>query len=113
MAEFGNLKSREEAKQKFDYLNNQIAECRLPLSDTNITLLKPLPLEKIKDELPVAALDARLYPVTVKQSTAAEPGQEVVIMTAWERNSQLYTAYMIVEYRLQQSEIRQAEKRSR
>jgi hypothetical protein len=113
VAEFGNLKSREEAKQKFDYLNNQIAECRLPLSDTNITLLKPLPLEKIKDELPVAALDARLYPVTVKQSTAAEPGQEVVIMTAWERNSQLYTAYMIVEYRLQQSEIRQAEKPSR
>ena len=107
VAEFGNLKSREEAKQKFDYLNSQIAECRLPLSDTNITLLKHLPLEKIKDELPVAAIDARLYPVRVKEATAAEAGQEVVIMTAYERNGQFYSAYMIVEYRLQQSEIRQ------
>lgn len=113
VAEFGQLKSREEARQKFDYLNAQITECRLLLSDTNITLLKPLPLEKIKDELPVAALDAKLYPVTIKQSTAAEPGQEVVIMTAWERNGQYYTAYMIVEYRLQQTEIRQAEIPSR
>lgn len=113
VAEFGQLKSREEARQKFDYLNAQITECRLLLSDTNITLLKPLPLEKIKDELPVAAVDAKLYPVTIKQSTVAEAGQEVVIMTAWERNGQYYTAYMIVEYRLQQSEIGQAEIPSR
>jgi hypothetical protein len=113
VAEFGLLKSSEEARQKFDFLNKQITECRLLLSDTNITVLKPLPLEKIKDELPVAALDAKLYPVTIKQSTAAEPGQEVVIMTAWERNGQYYTAYMIVEYRLQQSEIRQADTPSR
>jgi len=113
VAEFAQLKSPQEARQKFDYLNAQITECRLLLSDTNITLLKPLPLEKIKDELPVAALDAKLYPVTIKQSTAAEAGQEVVIMTAWERNGQYYTAYMIVEYRLQQTEIRQAEIPSR
>lgn len=104
VAEFGPVKTREEAKQKFDLLNAQIAECRLPLSDTNITLLKPLPLDRIKDELPVAALDARLYPVRVKEATAAEPGQEVVIMTAFERNGQLYSTYMIVEYRLQQKE---------
>lgn len=104
VAEFGPVKTREEALQKFDYLNAQIAECRLPLSDTNITLLKPIPLEKIKDELPVAALDARLYPVRVKEATPAGPGQEVVVMTAWERNGQLYSTYMIVEYRLQQKE---------
>jgi hypothetical protein len=113
VAEFGQLKNRDEARQKFDYLNAQIIECRLLLSDTNITVLKPLPLEKIKDELPVAALDAKLYPVTIKQSSEAEPGQEVVIMTAWERNGQYYTAYMIVEYRLQQTEIPQAEMPSR
>jgi len=113
VAEFGQLKSREEAREKFDYLNAQINECRLLLSDTNITLLKPLPLEKIKDELPVAAIDARLYPVRVKEATAAEAGQEVVIMTAYERNGQFYSAYMIVEYRLVQNEIRQTESPSR
>ncbi len=113
VAEFGQIKSREDARHKFDYLNAQITECRLLLSDTNIMLLKPLPLEKIKDELPVAALDAKLYPVTIKQSTAAEPGQEVVIMTAWERNGQYYSAYMIVEYRLLQTEPRQDKMPSR
>ncbi len=105
VAEFGTVKTREEAMQKFDFLNAQIAECRLPLSDTNITLLKPIPLEKIKDELPVAAIDARLYPVTVQQADAASPGQEVVIMTAYEKIGRIFSAYMIVEYRLRQGHL--------
>lgn len=103
VAEFANLKTADEAKAKFLQLNNQIADCRLPLADTNVTLLKPLPLDKIEDELPVAALDAKLYPVRVKYADAAEAGQEVVVMTAWERNGKLYSAYMIVEYRLMQT----------
>jgi hypothetical protein len=101
VAEFSGLKTLDDAKQKFDLLNNQIAECRLFLSDTNITVLRPLPLSKIQDELPVAALDAKLFPVTIKDADAAQPGQEVVIMTAYERVGKLFSAYMIVEYRLQ------------
>lgn len=113
VAEFGPLKTREEAKQKFDFLNTQISACRIPLSDTNITLLKPLPLDQIKDDLPVAAMDARLYPLRIKETEASQPGQEVVIMTAWERNGQWYTAYMIVEYRLMQTAAPQTDKPSR
>ncbi len=106
VAEFSGLKTLDDAKQKFDLLNNQIAECRLFLSDTNITVLRPLPLSKIQDELPVAALDARLFPVTIKDADAAQPGQEVVIMTAYERVGKLFSTYMIVEYRLQQNDMR-------
>jgi hypothetical protein len=106
VAEFSGLKTLDDAKQKFELLNNQIAECRLFLSDTNITVLRPLPLSKIQDELPVAALDAKLFPVKVKDADAAQPGQEVVIMTAYERVGKLYNAYMIVEYRLQQNDLR-------
>ena len=100
VAEFSGLKTLDAAKQKFDLLNNQVAECRLFLSDTNITVLRPLPLSKIQDELPVAALDAKLFPITIKDADAAQPGQEVVIMTAYERAGKLFSAYMIVEYRL-------------
>jgi hypothetical protein len=100
VAEFSGLKTLEDAKTKFELLNNQVAECQLFLSDTNITVLRPLPLSKIQDELPVAALDAKLFPVKVKDADAAQPGQEVVIMTAYERVGKLFSAYMIVEYRL-------------
>ena len=100
VAEFSGLKTLDAAKQKFDLLNNQVAECRLFLSDTNITVLRPLPLSKILDEFPVAALDAKLFPVKIKDADAAQPGQEVVIMTAYERAGKLFSAYMIVEYRL-------------
>jgi hypothetical protein len=93
------FKTLEDAKTKFELLNNQVAECQLFLSDTNITVLRPLPLSKIQDELPVAALDAKLFPVKVKDADAAQPGQEVVIMTAYERVGKLFSAYMIVEYR--------------
>lgn len=102
VAEFAGLGSMEDARKKFDVLNRQITDCRLPLNDSNIAVLKPIPLHKIKDELPVAALDARLYPVSVQQADAASPGQEVVIMTAYEKIGRIFTAYMIVEYRLQQ-----------
>ncbi len=104
VAEFGGLQTQEQARYWFETLNRQIAECRLPLNDSDIVVLRPIPMEKIKGDLPVAAIDARLYPVTVKKATAAQPGQEVVIMTAYEKNGRLYTAYMIVEYRLQQEE---------
>ena len=103
VAEFANLRSEEEARRKFELLNRQVAECRLPLGDSNIMVLRPLPLDKIEAELPVAAIDARLYPVRVKEADEAQPGQEVVIMTAYEKLGRLYSAYMIVEYRLQQS----------
>ncbi len=83
-------------------LNRQISDCRLPLNDSDIVVLKYIPMEKIKGELPVAALDARLYPITVKNADAVHPGQEVVIMTAYEKNGKWYSAYMIVEYRLQE-----------
>lgn len=102
VAEFAGLGSMEDARKKFDVLNRQITDCLLPLNDSNIAVLKPIPLHKIKDELPVAALDARLYPVSVQQADAASPGQEVVIMTAYEKIGRIFTAYMIVEYRLQQ-----------
>ncbi|HSK11592.1 MAG TPA: hypothetical protein VK907_00175 [Phnomibacter sp.] len=103
VAEFSGMRTVEDARQKFELLNRQIAECRLPLSDTNITILRAIPLDKIKDDLPVAAIDARLYPITVKQADEAQPGQEVVIMTAYERSGRMFNAYMIVEYRLQQT----------
>ncbi|MCU0403508.1 MAG: hypothetical protein MUE99_03085 [Chitinophagaceae bacterium] len=104
VAEFTGLTSLEDARKKFDILNRQITDCRLPLNDSNITVLKPIPLDKIKDDLPVAALDARLYPITVKEAEEASPGQEVVIMTAYEKIGRYYSAYMIVEYRLRQGE---------
>jgi hypothetical protein len=100
VAEFSNLLHADEARKKFELLNQQITECRILLADTNITVLKPLPLEKIKDDLPVAALDARLYPLTIKEADAASAGQEVVIMTAYEKSGKYFNAYMIVEYRL-------------
>jgi hypothetical protein len=100
VAEFKNLPTTEDARRKFELLNQQITDCRILLADTNITVLKPLPLDKIKDDLPVAALDAKLYPLTIKEADAASPGQEVVIMTAYEKSGRFYNAYMIVEYRL-------------
>lgn len=103
VAEYSGLKTAEEARGLFDMLNTQVSECRLPLSDTDIVVLKPLPKEKIKGDLPVAAIDARLYPVTIKKGDAARPGQEVVIMTAYEKNGKFYIAYMIVEYRVQET----------
>lgn len=100
VAEFKDLANTEEARRKFQLLNQQITECRILLADTNIAVLKPLALDKIRDDLPVAALDAKLYPVTIKEADAASSGQEVVIMTAYEKTGKYYNAYMIVEYRL-------------
>ena len=76
----------------------------MPLNDSNIVVLKHIPLEKIRGELPVAAIDARLYPITVKDADEASPGQEVVIMTAFEKTGRYYAAYMIVEYRVSQTD---------
>jgi hypothetical protein len=100
VAEFKNLPTTEVAQEKFKRLNEQITTCKVLLADTQISVLKPLPLSRIKDDLPVAAIDARLYPVTIKQADAASPAQEVVIMTAYEKTAKFYHVYMIVEYRL-------------
>ncbi len=102
VAEFAKITQEAAAIQKYKALNAQVAECRLPLGDSNIMVLKPIPLDKIKGDLPVAAIDATLYPVTIIAGTEASPGQEVVIMTAYEKIGRYYSAYMIVEYRLQQ-----------
>ncbi len=102
VAEFSKLATEAFAIQKYKDLNAQVALCRLPLGDTNIMVLKPVPLDQIKGDLPVTAIDATLYPITIKQGTPASPGQEVVIMTAYEKTGRTYNAYMIVEYRLQQ-----------
>ena len=104
VAEFSNLSRIEDARKKFEILNQQITDCRLPLNDSNIVVLKHIPLEKIRGELPVAAIDARLYPITVKDADEASPGQEVVIMTAFEKTGRYYAAYMIVEYRVSQTD---------
>jgi len=94
-----NLASAGEAKIAFDRLNRQIAACRLPLGDSNITVLKPLDFDRIENELPVAALDARLYPIRLQEPDTLQKGQEVVVMTAYEKSGKLYNAYMIVEFR--------------
>ena len=62
-------------------------------------MLKPLDFNKIADELPVAALDARLYPVKLLEPDTLQKGQEVVVMTAYEKSGKQYNAYMIVEFR--------------
>lgn len=99
VATIKNLASAAEAKQAFDRLNRQIDACRLPLNDSNIAVLKPLDFSKIADELPVAALDARLYPVKLLEPDTLQKGQEVVVMTAYEKSGKQYNAYMIVEFR--------------
>jgi hypothetical protein len=104
VAEYTGLPTADAARFRFEQLNRQVAECRVFLNDSNIHVLRPLALDKIQDELPVAALDAKLFPVTVREADAAQPGQEVVIMTAYERSGKLFNAYMIVEYRLRQGE---------
>lgn len=113
VAEFSKLATETEAVQKYKNLNAQVAACRLPLGDTNILILKPIPIDKIKGDLPVAAIDATLYPITIRQGTPASPGQEVVIMTAYEKTGRTFNAYMIVEYRLQQDWIPQANTEAR
>lgn len=99
VATINNLASAGEAKQAFDRLNRQIEACRLPLNDSNIAVLKPLDFNKIADELPVAALDARLYPIKLLEPDTLQKGQEVVVMTAYEKLGKNYNAYMIVEFR--------------
>lgn len=41
-----DLASASEAKLAFDLLNRQITDCRLPLGDSNITVLKPLDFDR-------------------------------------------------------------------
>lgn len=102
VAEYAPLPTLEEGRRFFELLNLQITDCRIMLKDTNLLLLQPVPLHKIQDELPVAALDARLYPVQVPEERGALHNQQVNIMTAYEKRGRAYAAYMIVEYRLHQ-----------
>lgn len=102
VAEYAPLPTAEEGRRFFDLLNTQIGDCKVFLKDTQLLLLQPVPLHKIQDELPVAALDARLYPVQVPEEREAQNNQQVNIMTAYERRGRSYSAYMIVEYRLHQ-----------
>ncbi|MCU0375352.1 MAG: hypothetical protein MUF24_08600 [Chitinophagaceae bacterium] len=99
VAAIKNMASAGEAKLAYERLNKQIAACRLPLNDSNIAVLKPLDFEKIEAELPVAALDARLYPVRLMEPDTLQKGQEVVVMTAYEKAGKQYNAYMIIELR--------------